>query len=62
MAPRHDFGQELGIRGKSDVLFLHGGVHDDLGFFGLVAVEGHGNLENFADSVFSDAAAEIGQL
>jgi len=62
MAPRHDFGQKFGIRRKGDVLFLHGGVHDDLGFFGLLAMERYGNLEDLANSVFSDAAAEIGQL
>lgn len=62
MALRYDFDQKYGTRGKGDVLLLLGRVHDDLGFFGLVAVKGHGNLKDIVNVVFLDAASEIAQL
>lgn len=58
----NNFGLDFDIRGKGKVLILHAGVHDDLSFFGLVSVEVFGDLEDLANSILSDEAAEIGQL
>jgi hypothetical protein len=45
-----------------DVLFLHGGVHDNFLFLDLVTMESHGDFQNFAHTVFPDATPKIGQL
>ena len=53
---------QFGISREGDVLFLHRGIHQHFGFFGLIAVKFDGYLEDLFYTFLTDPLSGVYQI